>query len=826
MKKLISVILAVAIICCIIPIYDGGELAVSANAASVELNIQLLRSKFPNGKFWNHKTNSNHNHVGVYSSCRNPACNNPDGWTDLPCSTHDGVVGIGGHDCNNFDNAIQCMGFAMKLFYDIHGVSVRNMQQRYDRQNVGVGDYIRMLDDTHSAVVIGRNGDYITVAECNLYGAENHCKIRWDYTYHINTVTYFCHSDSVGTSLHQCSYGSNHICSGCGAFNPASVTVSGVNLTFSIKNNDAVDHTGPYGACAVVNSYKKGEVVTAVEKLINAHGHTWYKLSNGRYIYDQYLKAYTINYKDINAGDYRILNFSAMKYLIVDEGKNVERQNVSVWDYAPGATEEKWAVSKDGLGYIITTKLGGRVLNPYADVISPGNNVNILTAAAGDITQRWKFELVTGGYVIRNAANLSCVLTVKDGHNVILDTYRVGDLTQVWQFETAADCSHNWNSSSVTQKPTCSSTGVMSFTCSICSGVKHEMLPVVDTHLYDSGTVIRTGTCKTEGEILYKCLTCEKSYTEKTGYGNIHGNLTSSRSGKYYSVSNFTCKSCGAQYSYDLGVKNISAIPTDKNTLSVRIEFADSRNVRTESGLSYPATAVSSLKPNGIMGIVNGRIISQSVKGNIYTAEIKYTDDALSQLVGDSHSFHIKFENKDEPRNKYGYVQVVFNWQQGKYKYLKPGESFNAAELLGMKLEGYYLDTYDTSVAEYKNGQVTAKAPGRAYLVFINNMSGKTTGVTVVVEDENKPLPDTPTPPAPDVPDIPQKPVVISGDVDGDNKVSSSDARMTLRCAVGLDAFDEKQIAAADIDKDNKISTGDARYILRYSVGLIDSVWL
>ena len=825
MKKLISVLLAAAIICCIIPVYDGGQLAVSANAASIEMNIKLLRSKFPDGKFWNHKTNANHNHIGVYGTCRNPACNNPDGYTSSPCSTHNGVVGIGGYDCNNFDDAIQCMGFAMKLFYDIHGVTARNVAQRYDIQNVGVGDYIRMLDDSHSAVVIARNGNNITVAECNLYGTGNQCKIRWDYTYNINTINYFCHSDAVGTSLHQCTYGSNYICAECGAFNPASVTASAVNLTFSIKNNDAVDHTGPYGACAVVNSYKKGEVVTAVEKLINAHGHTWYKLSNGKYIYDEYLKAYTINYKDINAGDYRILNFSTMKYLIVDGGINAERQNVSVWDYAAGATEEKWAVTKDNLGYIITTKLGSRVLNPYADVISAGNNVNILTAKAGDTTQRWRLELVTGGYVIRNVANLSCVLTVKDGHNVILDTYRVGDLTQVWQFETAADCSHNWSSSSVTQKPTCSSTGVMSFTCSICSGVKHEIIPENDVHLYDDGVVTKKGTCKTEGEILYSCLTCEKTYTEKTGYGSIHANLQCGRSGAYDSVSQMTCKSCGATYTYDLGVRALTVTPLNKNEIQVKIEFADNRNVIKSDNLSYQATAVSDIKPNGFFYAGSGpEVKSHSVSGNVYTGIIEFSDAALKNLVGDKHSFFIQFQNKDEPSNKYGYVKVIVDWKQGSYKYVKPGESFDVQELLGVKLGGYYLEKYDTAVAEYKDGKVTAKAPGCAYFVFCSGMTGEVKGFTVVVEDVNKPSTDTPV--VPDTPDIPQPSVIITGDVDGDNKISSSDARLALRCAVGLDSLDASQFAAADVDKDNKVSSGDARYILRFSVGLIDSVWI
>ncbi len=799
-RKILSVILITAMLCCFVPFAEDSDLSVTANAASIALNIQLLRSKFPHNKFWNHKTNNNHNHVGVYSSCRNPACNNPDGWTDYPCSTHDGVVGIGGYDCNNFDNAIQCMGFAMKLFYDVHGVTARNVQQRYDRQNVGVGDYIRMLDDTHSALVIARNGDYITVAECNLYGAGNQCKIRWDYTYHISTINYFCHSDSVGTSLHQCSYGSNFVCSGCGAFDPASITKSSVNLTFTVKSNDAIDHTGPYGACKTVNTYTKGTVVTATEKIINAHGHTWYRLTNGYYIYDTYLKAYNINYVDITLGDYRILNFGTMKYLIVDEGKDAQAQNVSVWDYSASATEEKWGITKDSLGYIITSKLGSRVLNPYADTITPGNNVTILSPVSGDITQRWKPELVTGGYVIRNAANLSCVLTVENGHNVKLDTYRAGDLNQLWQLEPVIECTHNWNSSTITKKPNCVDTGIRTYTCSRCQGTKNEIIPADSNHIYDSGTVTKKGTCKTEGEIRYACTVCDYTYTKSSGYGSIHGNLSIKKSGAYNSVSQFTCKSCGAEYTYDPGVKSVKSEVISKNQLKVTVEFKDSKNRFEDNPYPhYPAIAVSSVNPYGCLGAISLKTVSAVTTGNVCTMIVEISDNTLSMFAGDKHAFQLKFVNKDDPYNKYSFVQVIYDWQLGKYVYLKPGETVNASEILGMKLEGYYLEKYDTAVAKEDNDIITAVAPGRTTFLYINNKTGASIGFTVVVEAQK---------------------VLVRGDADGDGKVTAADARLALRSSVNLEKLTAEQISLVDIDKDNKVTAADARMILRASVNL------
>lgn len=58
------------------------------------------------------------------------------------------------------------------------------------------------------------------------------------------------------------------------------------------------------------------------------------------------------------------------------------------------------------------------------------------------------------------------------------------------------------------------------------------------------------------------------------------------------------------------------------------------------------------------------------------------------------------------------------------------------------------------------------------------------------------------------------------GDVDGSGQVSSADARLTLRAAVGLETLDARQTLAADVNGDGNIRSADARLILRVAVGL------
>lgn len=60
------------------------------------------------------------------------------------------------------------------------------------------------------------------------------------------------------------------------------------------------------------------------------------------------------------------------------------------------------------------------------------------------------------------------------------------------------------------------------------------------------------------------------------------------------------------------------------------------------------------------------------------------------------------------------------------------------------------------------------------------------------------------------------------GDVNGDGKINTLDAMMTLRAAVGIESLDAIQTIRADIDGNGKINTMDAMMILRRAVGLLD----
>lgn len=62
------------------------------------------------------------------------------------------------------------------------------------------------------------------------------------------------------------------------------------------------------------------------------------------------------------------------------------------------------------------------------------------------------------------------------------------------------------------------------------------------------------------------------------------------------------------------------------------------------------------------------------------------------------------------------------------------------------------------------------------------------------------------------------------GDANGDNKVDTSDARLTLQHAVGKIQLDAEQQARADISGDGTVDTTDARLILQQAVNGSDTL--
>ncbi|MCD8293705.1 MAG: carbohydrate-binding domain-containing protein [Clostridia bacterium] len=75
-----------------------------------------------------------------------------------------------------------------------------------------------------------------------------------------------------------------------------------------------------------------------------------------------------------------------------------------------------------------------------------------------------------------------------------------------------SECEHEWNDGVVTTEGTCQTTGIMTYTCTICGATKEE--PYLGEHNWGDGQVTKTATCGADGEMTYTCSVCRKTKTE------------------------------------------------------------------------------------------------------------------------------------------------------------------------------------------------------------------------------------------------------------------------------------------------------------------------
>ncbi len=152
-----------------------------ADYDGVAYRIEQLSSKFPNGKYWNHRV-STAGYDAFYQK--------DESWmnsvTSVRCNHN--ATSVGNYDCNYFDGGSQCWGFANRLYFEVFGVRCTNTSStitHYDKWSIQPGDHVRLSSD-HSVFVGSRVGDIIYVIECNY---DYCCGISWGREINLNNIS-------------------------------------------------------------------------------------------------------------------------------------------------------------------------------------------------------------------------------------------------------------------------------------------------------------------------------------------------------------------------------------------------------------------------------------------------------------------------------------------------------------------------------------------------------------------------------------------------------------------------------------------------------------
>lgn len=154
----------------------------STLTGTFQQKINQLRNELPNGKYWNHLVTSDLPNADVLMATKNNAA--AASVTNTPCYTHNGLANVGQYDCNAFDGAIQCCGFAKYVYWKVWG------QHTYSGQsispsfaNIKAGDFVGTAG--HFIFVLEKYSDHIVFVDANVhyhYGGCSccNCRIRWD----------------------------------------------------------------------------------------------------------------------------------------------------------------------------------------------------------------------------------------------------------------------------------------------------------------------------------------------------------------------------------------------------------------------------------------------------------------------------------------------------------------------------------------------------------------------------------------------------------------------------------------------------------------------
>ncbi len=148
----------------------------------------------------------------------------------------------------------------------------------------------------------------------------------------------------------------------------------------------------------------------------------------------------SVSYTSVQPGIYWIRGKQSGRYLHVEDGKDNNTQNVSLYTRNDSsAFPMQISLVSNNQYKIHPLCSASRLVNPYSDTPGAGSKVNLYNDVSNN-TQWWQFEASGGGYIIHNVYNLSCVLEALGTAD--LSDIRLGNRTggdnQIWFLEPAA----------------------------------------------------------------------------------------------------------------------------------------------------------------------------------------------------------------------------------------------------------------------------------------------------------------------------------------------------------------------------------------------------
>ncbi len=372
---------------------------------------------------------------------------------------------------------------------------------------------------------------------------------------------------------------------------------------------------------------------------------------------------------------------------------------------------------------------------------------------------------------------------------------------------------HTWDSGKVTTEATCTEKGVKTYTCTVCNATKTEEIAANGHSPVTDNAVVATCTAdgKTEGSHCSVCNTVIKAQEVVKATGHAYGAWAKLDDTQHQRIcANDKTHAEKADHTWDEG--KTTTAPTCAAT-----------GVKT-----YTCTVCQATKTETLPKTEDHPWNAGEVTKNATCAE-SGKKEFVCTLCGAKKTEILP-------------LLETHTWDEGKITAsptcAQTGKKTVTCTVCGAtKTELIPM----TEPHTWDEGKVTKEPTAEAEGV-------KTFTCTVCGETKTEPIPKktpaTPTDPTPidatptdatptgatptDATPTDATPTDAerkSGDVNGDGKIGSDDARLALRRSVGLEDFAEgsQEFLACDVNADGKVGSDDARLILRASVGLEDA---
>ncbi len=546
-----------------------------AEAAS----LAELQRKYPDGKYWNHYVNNINECGDLLDDYGNESFGGS--VSSTPCAYHYAVSlesFVGTYDCNYFDGAWQCAGFARRMGYEAYGTKVTSWGTHTSVGSIKPGDVVKFVNGStdqthgHTVFVTAVSGTTITVGEANFIG--DPCRIRWGGTYNLsgawdifiwsapyalNTSTPSVPSDPWISWDH---YADRHRVDSTNA-----VLAGWCNMDI---DNSAVTQVGIY-----LYDYKGKQIANLTENVsfggytyfslwYDVNGELGYTLSPGtpykyKFLAEVYGKAYYSPVYDFTTTGPHTHQYDSgsvisqatctsagtRRYTCTTCG-GTKDESISALGHS---LSDSWTIGayatciEDGLKFKVCLRCNGN----YKPTTIPatGHTYSVVEIREATCTRAgytgyqcsscgdtYTENISATGHRYGRVTTKSPTCTEKG-----YDTYYCSNCDYSYVSGEVPATGHNYQS--VVTEPTCTEDGWITYTCSSCGDTYTESIPATG-HSYK--TTINAPTCTEYGFTYYVCSACQDSYiadkVPALGHSYTYSNTTDA-------THDLVCSACG-----------------------------------------------------------------------------------------------------------------------------------------------------------------------------------------------------------------------------------------------------------------------------------------